>query len=248
MTGAASGIGAAVAAGAAAEGRPVVLLDSDETAVMKWAQELNARGARCLGLGCDVAEEEQVTAAFARAERELGPPGALVTSAGIDRGGRAHELDAATWDQVIAVNLRGTFLSCRAALPPMLGAGGGAIVCVSSPFALVAADAVTAYGASKAGVCALVRSLAVDYAGSGIRVNALLPGPTETTLMWANVAEADVAATRATVRREVPLGRLARPEEIARAALWLISDAASYITGAQLACDGGLLARAAISV
>lgn len=248
VTGAASGIGAAVAAAAAADGRPVVLLDRDAPAVADWAQQLDARGARSLALACDVADEAQVESAFARAERELGPPAALVTSAGIDRGGLAHEMDAATWDQVIAVNLRGTFLACRAALRTMVGTGAGAIVCVSSPFALVAAEAVAAYGSSKAGVCALVRSLAVDYAAYGIRVNAVLPGPTETTLMWANVPADEIDATRATVRREVPLARLAKPEEIARAALWLISDAASYVTGAQLACDGGLLARAAISV
>jgi NAD(P)-dependent dehydrogenase (short-subunit alcohol dehydrogenase family) len=126
--------------------------------------------------------------------------------------------------------------------------GGGAIVCISSPFALAATGGVAAYSASKAGVCALVRSLAIDYAPMGIRVNALLPGPAETELMWANVPASQVDATRQTVCREVPLGRLADPVEIARAALWLLSDAASYVTGAQLACDGGLLARAAISV
>jgi NAD(P)-dependent dehydrogenase (short-subunit alcohol dehydrogenase family) len=248
ITGAARGIGAAVAALAAEQGRAVVLLDRDASAVAETAERLQRRGADCLAVACDVADEQQTEAAFDHARSRYGALTALVTCAGIDRGGRVHELDAATWDEVLAVNLRGTFLACREALRSMVNGAGGAIVCMSSPFALVSAAAVAAYASSKAGVCALVRSLAVDYAPHGIRVNALLPGPTETELMWANVPAGEIDATRATVRREVPLARLAEPIEIARAALWLLSDAASYVTGAQLACDGGLLARAAISV
>jgi NAD(P)-dependent dehydrogenase (short-subunit alcohol dehydrogenase family) len=248
VTGAARGIGAATAALAAEQGHLVVLLDRDGAAVESEAERLRRGGATCLSLACDVADEDEVRQAFARTIDQFGPPGGLVTSAGIDRGGLVHELEASTWDEVIAVNLRGTFLACREAVRSMRTAGGGAIVCLASPFALAAAGGVAAYGASKAGVCALVRSLAVDYAADGIRVNALLPGPTETELMWANVPGGEIDATRDTVRREVPLSRLAEPAEIARAALWLMSESASYITGAQLACDGGLLARAAISV
>lgn len=247
VTGAARGIGAATAALAAHERQRVVLLDRDADGVERRAVELRSHGAECLAIACDVADEGAVQTAFEQASQRFGAPSALVTSAGIDRGGLVHELPAATWDEVILVNLRGTFLACREALRAMLG-GGGAIVCVSSPFALAAAGGVAAYAASKAGVCALVRSLAVDYAAQGIRVNALLPGPTETELMWANVPADQIEATRETVRSEVPLSRLADPLEIARAALWLASDSASYVTGAQLACDGGLLARAAISV
>ncbi len=247
VTGAARGIGAATAALAASDGSRVVLIDRDADAVEGHAAELRRGRGQCVALACDVADESQVREAFARAYEHFGSPSAVVTSAGIDRGGLVHELDASTWDEVIAVNLRGTFLTCREAVRAML-ADGGAITCISSPFALVAANAVAAYASSKAGVSALVRSLAVDYAGHGIRVNALLPGPTDTDLMWANVPAYEMAATRATVCREVPLGRLADATEIARAALWLVSDSASYVTGAQLACDGGVLARAAISV
>ena len=247
VTGGARGIGAAIAGLSADDGYTVVLLDRDREAVERHGETLRSRGARCLALACDVSDEVDVQAAFDAAHDTFGPPSALVTSAGIDRGGLVHELDAATWDAVVAVNLRGTFLACREALGMMIGRGG-AIVCIASPFALVAADGVAAYASSKAGVCALVRSLAIDYAKQGIRVNALLPGPTETELMWANVSQEQVGETRETVCREVPLARLAAPVEIARAALWLLSDDASYVTGAQLACDGGLLARAAISV
>ena len=124
----------------------------------------------------------------------------------------------------------------------------GSIVCFSSPLGLVATPASGAYSASKAGILALVRSLAVDHARDGIRVNAVLPGPTETKLMWANVPDDEVDTMRDVIRGEVPLGRLAEPEEVARVAVWLLSDDASYITGAQIACDGGILARAAVSV
>jgi len=131
----------------------------------------------------------------------------------------------------------------------MLESDGGSIVCVSSPLAVVATPGGSgAYSASKGGVSALVRSLAVDYARRGIRVNALLPGPTETDLMWATVSAEEIDSTRELVAGEVPLGRLATPEEVARAAIWLLSDEASYVTGAQLPCDGGVLAKASISV
>jgi NAD(P)-dependent dehydrogenase (short-subunit alcohol dehydrogenase family) len=227
----------------------VALLDRDLAAAESLAARLRDIGAVALALPCDVADPDQVDAAFDRAADELGVPAGVVASAGIDRGGLAHELALEDFDAVIAVNLRGTFLTCRAAVRHMLGAGRGSIVCVSSPLGEVAAPGGTgAYSASKAGISALVRTLAVDHGAAGIRVNALLPGPTETELMWASVPPDAVAAVRATVRHEVPLGRLADPSEPARAALWLLSDAASYVTGSQLACDGGVLAKASISV
>jgi NAD(P)-dependent dehydrogenase (short-subunit alcohol dehydrogenase family) len=247
ITGAARGIGAACARLALERGWRVALVDRDEQALEREAEQLAVPAADVVTIACDVSDERQVRRAFAIASEHIGSPAALITSAGIDRGGLVHELDAATWDQVIAVNLRGTFLACREALRTMV-TSGGSIVCISSPFAVVAAGGVAAYGSSKAGVCALVRSLAIDYASRGVRVNALLPGPTETELMWANVPPTEVASTREAVCGEVPLERLADPVEIAEPALWLLSDAAAYITGAQLACDGGLLAKAAISV
>jgi len=247
VTGAAHGIGAAVAERAAQAGYSVALIDRDEPAVRGQAQRLARDGASCLALACDVSSEQEVRDAFAEVGNRLGPVTALVTSAGIDRGAAVHELASSTWDQVHAVNLRGTFLACRAVLATML-VRGGSIVCISSPFALASAGHVAAYASSKAGVCALVRSMAVDYARYGIRVNAVLPGPTDTRLMWANVPEEEIEDVKAQVCCEVPIGRLAEPAEIAETTLWLLSDAASYITGAQIPCDGGLLAKAAISV
>lgn len=248
MTGAARGIGLAIARLAARGGASVALLDRDGEAVERQAEALAGAGGDTIGVTCDVSDERDVSAAFDLAGERLGAAQAVAACAGIDRGGPLHQLDAATWDAVVDVNLRGTFLTCRAALRHMVAAGTGSIVCVSSTFALAAAPGTGAYSSSKGGISSLVRSLAVDYGRRGIRVNAILPGPTETELMWANVSDADVSVVRETVEREVPLGRLADPEEPARAALWLLSDAASYVTGAQLACDGGVLAKAAISV
>jgi NAD(P)-dependent dehydrogenase (short-subunit alcohol dehydrogenase family) len=248
VTGAANGIGAAAAALAVEEEHGVVvLLDRDRAAVTARADALRGEQGECVAIPCDIGNEEQVCRAFTHIRSQFPQPIRLVCAAGIDRGAPADRLDVEAWDAVMRVNLRGTFLCCREAVRATRGRGG-AIVCISSPFALVSAPNVGAYAASKAGVCALVRSFAIDCAEQDVRVNALLPGPTETELMWANVPPEQRSAMRAVIRREVPLRRLAEPEEIARIALWLISDSAAYITGAQLACDGGLLAKAPISI
>jgi NAD(P)-dependent dehydrogenase (short-subunit alcohol dehydrogenase family) len=246
VTGGANGIGFAVAKLAAAAGVPAAILDRDREALDRAAASL---GGGSLLIACDVRDEAQLRAAFESATTELGSLAGVVASAGIDRGGPFHQLDAADFDDLIATNLRGTALTCREAIRHMLLSGAGSIVCVSSPFAHVGGPAGTgAYSASKGGVSALVTALAVEYGPRGIRVNAVLPGPTETDLMWAGVDAADVPKARATVAGEVPLQRLADPEEPARAVLWLLSDQASYVTGAQLACDGGVLAKASVSI
>ncbi len=250
VTGATGGIGEAVARLALGAGTPVALLDRDQERLEATVADLHGTGVEHVtAVFCDVGNEAQVDEAIHAAAARLGPFQGLVTSAAIDRGGLLHELDPSAFDEVLSINLRGTFLACRACLPPMIEAGGGSIVCISSPLGLVATPGGSgAYSASKAGIIALVRSLAVDYASDGIRANALLPGPTETKLMWANVPDEKVAEMREVIGREVPLGRLAEPEEIARVAVWLLSDDASYVTGAQIACDGGVLAKASVSV
>ena len=246
VTGGARGIGFAVARLAAAAGGRVAIVDRDRTALDAAAAELREDAVL---IACDVRDDAQVRAAFDRALAAFGSLHGVVASAGIDRPGAFHELGQDDFDDLIAVNLRGTALTCREAIRRMLPNGGGSIVCVSSPFAFVGGPAGTgAYSASKGGVSALVRALAVEYGPRGIRVNAVLPGPTETELMWAGVDPADVPAARTTVAAEVPLGRVADPIEPARAALWLLSDQASFVTGAQLACDGGVLAKASVSI
>lgn len=237
VTGGGSGIGLAVCRVAIERGLAVVALDVNPGA---------ASAAGAAAVACDVRDEAAVEAAIGAVE-DLD---ALVCCAGVDASGLAHEIDTDTWRRILDVNLLGTHLSCRAALRSFLQRGRpGAIVCVSSPTAFAAIPGgTTAYSASKGGVSALVRTLAIDYARHGIRVNALVPGSTETPLMWANVPEAEVTAVRAALERSIPLGRLGATEEIAAACLWLCSPEASYVTGSHLVVDGGLLARLAVDV
>ncbi|MGD0362878.1 MAG: SDR family oxidoreductase [Bryobacteraceae bacterium] len=251
VTGGGAGIGRAVAMQCAARGDRVVVLDIDGPAAREAAAAARAAGAEAaLGLECDVSREEHVARAFEEIAG-MGPLYGAFANAGLDTGGFLHELPFETWKRVLDTNLTGIYLTCKYALRQILKAGTpGSIVCTSSPAATVgfAAGAAGAYSASKGGISALVRSMAVDYARHGIRVNAVVPGATETRLMWANVAPADMPEMRRRVCEEVPLGRLASPDEPARAVVWLLSDESSYVTGSHLVCDGGILAKACISV
>ncbi|MDA3642940.1 SDR family oxidoreductase [Saccharopolyspora indica] len=248
ITGGGSGIGRRTALLLAAAGESVVVLDADEAAAQEVAEQAGAAGAAsAVGARCDVTDEAAVHAAVG----EAGTPTGLVCAAGVDIGGLAHELPVGDWRRVLEVNLTGSFLTARAVLGRMREAGtGGSIVLCSSPaaFAGFAAGGTSAYAASKGGVSALVRALAVDYAPHGIRVNAVVPGPTETPLMWAAVPAEERAAMREQVCAEVPLGRIADPAEPARAIRWLLGPESSYVTGTHLVCDGGVLAKASISV
>lgn len=240
ITGGGSGIGRAAARLSAAAGDRVAVLDRTVCPDDPW-----------LSIAADVSDEAAVDAAFDRIGAELGVPQGLFAAAGVDLGGPAHELPVQRWRTVLEVNLTGAFLASRALLRGVLAAElPGAIVLCSSPAARVgfAAGGASAYAASKGGISALVSSLAVDYARHGVRVNAIVPGATETPLMWAAVPDAERERMRGVVEQEVPLGRLADPDEPARAAVWLLSDAASYCTGTELVCDGGVLAKASISV
>lgn len=251
VSGAASGIGLATAAAAVAAGARVTMVDRDAAAVAAAADRLSRRGS-ATAIVCDVTDKAEVDAAVERVVERFGSVNALVTSAGIEKSAPSHLVAGTDWRATIDVNLTGTFLLCQAVIASRLPrqAATLAIVCVSSPaaFAGFSAGGNAAYSASKGGVSALVRTLAIEYAGHGVRVNAVVPGPTETPLMWANVAETEVDAVRREVEAAIPLGRLAQPGEIADAIAWLLSDQAKYVTGSHLVCDGGLLAKAAIAV
>jgi NAD(P)-dependent dehydrogenase (short-subunit alcohol dehydrogenase family) len=252
VTGGGSGIGRAGALLAADRGASVAAVDVDGESAEASAKEALERGApSAIGIRCDVADESQVEKAVARVVSELGVPYGVFANAGTDRAGLVHELSYDHWNELISVNLTGIYLTCKHALRAMVEGGkGGSIVCTSSPasFVAFAAGGASAYAASKGGVSALVRCMALDYAKYGIRVNAIVPGPTHTKLMWVNVPEDERPAMQKVIDSEVPLGRMAGPEEIARCAIWLMSDESSYVTGSHLVCDGGVLAKASISV
>lgn len=252
VTGGASGIGRAVVLLCAARGDNVAVLDVDGDTAQTAANEALGSGAKsALAIPCDVSSEQQVEKAFDAISTQLGTPYGLFTSAGIDIGGLVHELPTATWHRVLETNLTGTFLACKHAIRAMRQASTpGSIVCASSPtgFVALAAGGTGPYSATKGGVSSLVRCMAIDYATFGIRVNAVVPGATETRLMWNNVPAEDIPRMRQILSKEIPLGRLAQPEEPARAVTWLLSDESSYVTGSHLVCDGGILAKSSISV
>ena len=252
ITGGAAGIGRAVAFQCATRGDSVTILDRDGSAAEQTshgALKLGAAGA--MGLVCDVRYEDQVERALEKSADRFGVPCGVFANAGIDIGGLVHELSLDIWKQVVDTNLTGVFLTCKHTLRQMLAAGvQGSIVCSASPngFVALSGGAVGAYSASKAGISALVRCMAIDYAKFGIRVNAIIPGPTETGLMWNNVPAGQIPQMRDQLKREIPLGRLGQPEDIARAIVWLLSDDSAYVTGSQMVCDGGILAKSCISV
>ncbi len=250
VTGAASGIGRATVLLWTGRGVAVAATDRDKDGLGILAEEARASGGRLVTLPGDVTSEPDIERIFAEASDALGTVARVVASAGIEINAASHDLPAADWERVLQTNLTGTFLTCRVALRSMVEAQvGGSIVCLSSPAAFVgfAGGGNAAYAASKGGVSALVRSLAIDYAQYGIRVNAVVPGATDTPLQLSAVPTQERAAARDELveraAHEVPLGRLARPAEIAEAIAWLLSDQASYVTGSHLVCDGGLLAK-----
>jgi NAD(P)-dependent dehydrogenase (short-subunit alcohol dehydrogenase family) len=252
ITGGGSGIGRSVALLCAERGDRVAVLDIDEQAAQSVASEAIELGAtNSNGLQCDVSSEAQVAKVFQCIAQTLGAPYDLFANAGIDIGGMVHEMPYEKWRKVIDTNLTGVFLSCKYALQHMLQSqAAGSIVCSSSPLGIVApaAGGAGAYSSTKAGISALVRCISVDYARYGIRANAIVPGATETRLMWNGVTPEKIKSARQIIEKEIPLGRLADPMDQARVVVWLLSSDSAYVTGSNLVCDGGILAKGCISL
>jgi len=228
VTGAGSGIGAAVARRLAGEGARVVLADLSLAAVEGLADEL---GPEARALQLDVRDEEQVAPAMAELD-------VLVNVAGIGSTTNAPETPLEVWEDVFAVNARGTFLCCKHAVPGMASRGGGSIVNVASVAALVGLRNRAAYCASKGAVVSLTRALAVDHVGDGIRVNAVCPGTVDSP--WVRRLVDDAGESLDALRARQPLGRLGTTDEVAEAVQFLVS--AEFATGTVLVLDGGLTA------
>lgn len=239
VTGAASGVGEAVARLFAAEGASVVVADISE-AGRSVAQSLEARGSSALFVRLDVTRPADVEAAVREAVQRFGGLDVLVNCAGTAMPFTPVEsVTDEMWQATIDVNLRGVFHTCRAAVPILKARGQGAIVNVASVAGVRARPGLTAYCAAKAGVILFTRALALELAPHGVRANALLPGPTRTPMLARFTPHLTPEEGGRRFIESVPLGRLAEPEEIARAALFLASDEASFVTGACLGADGG---------
>lgn len=245
VTGATKGLGRETALLMAAEGARVVAVgrDGDDGRSLEAAAG-DLPGAVAFVAG-DVRDEATHDAAIARC-REGGRLDAYVNNAGIlGPEGPLHETSLDDWEEVNAVNMRGVFLGCRAAIREMRDSGGGSIVNVGSILSLTADPFLTSYTATKHGVLGLTRAIAVDYAAAGIRANCVLPGDMETPMILEYFAASDdPAATRAEMEGAYPIRRIARPDEVARAILFLASQEASFVSGAELLVDGALTAKA----
>jgi 2-hydroxycyclohexanecarboxyl-CoA dehydrogenase len=239
VTGGARGIGAAVAAALAEAGAAVAVGDVDEAGALDTAARVGKEhGTATLGIGMDVTDRAGVDRAIASIERELGPLTVLVNNAGIDVIKPFRESTPDEWERIIDVNLMGTFHCCQAALVGMTARGEGAIVNFASDAGRVGSSGEAVYSATKGGVIAFTKTLAREVARSGVRVNCVSPGPTDTALL-AQVAEAS-PNLRDALARSIPMRRIGEPADLAPAVVFLAGDGARFITGQTLSVSGGL--------
>jgi len=234
VTGASRGIGRAIARGLAAAGAHVVLGARDAAKLAEAVAEIESAGGRAEPLALDVAERASVEAAVAHVVSVHGRIDHLVNNAGVTRDNLLLRMKDEEWQQVLATNLTGVFLCTQAALKPMLKQRAGRIVSVTSVVGLGGNAGQANYAASKAGIVGFTKSVAREVASRGITVNAIAPGFVDTDMTAAMSEKA-----REAVRGAIPMGRVGRPEDVAGAVLYLVSDAAAYVTGQVLSVDGG---------
>ena len=233
VTGSTRGIGLGIARALRGAGAKVAIVGRDADRARGVAAEL---GERTIGVGCDVAQADQVEAAVTAAEAALGPITLLVNNAGLTRDNILLRLTEADWDAVLDANLKGAFHTTRLAIKGMMKRRSGRIINVTSIVGLSGNKGQANYAASKAGLIGFTKSVAKEYAGRGILANCIAPGYIETD-MTSGLPD----AAKATLLQGIALGRLGRPEDVAGAALFLASDLAAYITGQVLVVDGGLV-------
>ena len=248
VTGGASGIGAAAARELAAQGASVGVLDLDPAAAQSVVDAVASAGGQAAAFGCDVRDGAACRAAVTGVAERFGGLDVVVCSAGVIRYGRVDELSEEDWDFQVDTNLRGIFLIVRHAIPLLRERGGGAIVSVASSQAFASQELVPAYAASKGAVVALTRTMALDHARDGIRVNAVAPGSVDTAMLHYaadHFSPQDPDAAIAGWGASHPIGRVIAPAEVAQVIAFLAGGAASAVTGATYLVDGGATAKLA---
>lgn len=243
ITGAGSGIGRAMAMIFAGEGARVLAVDIREEAAVETSRLIAARGQEAASYRADVRLTTDVQGMIAAAMERFGRIGILCNNAGIGSTQSVAGTPEDVWENVFAVNVRGCYLGCKYAIPHMLAAGGGIIINTASVAGMVGLKNRAAYSASKGAVISLTRSVAIDYVQDGIRCNCICPGTVDSPWVQRLLDQAPSSdAERAALQARQPMGRLGLPEEVAKAALYLASDDAAFVTGASLVIDGGLTA------
>lgn len=241
VTGAARGIGRGIATRFASEGAQVGVIDLNEAACQQVVDEITATGGAALALGADISDEAQVEQAVKRAQEHFGTVMVLVNNAAVMPSGPLHLTSPADFDRCVAVNLRGTYLMCRAVIPGMLAAGKGSIIHMSSVTGMLGLPGLAVYSTTKAGLSGLARAMSTDYARQGIRVNAVAPGTIDSPMLHDFLAaQHNSEPLRQQFDDMHPIGRVGQIDEVASVFVFLASDESSFVTGATYTVDGGL--------
>lgn len=243
ITGGAMGMGFMTAQTFAREGAAIALFDIDGEKAEQAANSLCEDGAKAIGIAADVCSESDISQAVTQTVDALGPVDILMNNAGIVSFGSVETTTVEAWNKIFAVSVTGTFITSKAVIPGMLGAGQGSIINIGSVAAMCGIPSMAAYCAAKGAVVSLTRQMAAEYSPRNIRVNCINPGVVPSTAMGQSLVGGDSSEeARAKRLAKYPIGRFAEPQDIASAALYLASSDSSFITGAFLAVDGGMTA------